>query len=241
MTEQVRLLEAAVGRINDMIIITDARKRDASFRPTIVYVNEAFDRITGYTRDQVIGRTPRILQGPKTQRSELDRIRKALETESPVRAEVINYTKCGREYWLELDIVPVTNEAGDVTHFVSIQRDTTDRRRTEEALRMSETRFRLIAEASGSAVWDWNIAEGRLWWSDGMFQQFDHQPDPEGKPPTVWRKNVHPEDIERVDEQIDRLLLGEIREVHNQYRFRRSDGTWAQVKSHAFLIHDDEA
>jgi PAS domain S-box-containing protein len=240
MTEQLRLLNVAVEQINDIVIVTDATKRDAVFRPTIVYVNQAFERITGYTRDEVIGRTPRILQGPKTQRSELDRIRRALETKSPVRAELINYTKSGREYWLELDIVPLANELGDVTYFVSIQRDITDRRNAEEALRISETRFRLIAEASGSAIWDWDIAEGRLWWSDGMFQQFGHQPDPEGKVPTVWRANVHPEDIERVDERTDRLLLGEIDTLHDHYRFRRADGTWAQVENHAFLIRDDE-
>ncbi|WP_209428310.1 PAS domain S-box protein [Pararhodobacter sp. SW119] len=238
-TEQLRLLEAAAGQINDIVIITDCAERDASGNATITYVNDAFERITGYSREEAIGQTPRMLQGPKTQRSELDRIRQAVETKSPVRAELINYTKSGREYWLELDIVPLANEEGSVTHFVAVQRDITDRRRAEEELRISETRFRLIAEASGNAAWDWDIAEGRLWWSDGMERQFGHRPDLERTLPSVWRENVHPDDAKRVDENIDKLLTG-TDAVHDHYRFRRADGSWADVETHAFAIRDDD-
>jgi PAS domain S-box-containing protein len=236
----LRLLEAAAAHMNDIVIITDNVERDASGNATITYVNDAFERITGFTRKEAIGRTPRILQGPKTQRAELDRIRHAVETKSPVRAELINYTKSGQEYWLELDLVPLENDAGLVTHFVAVQRDITDRRRAEEALRLSETRFRLVAEATGNAVWDWDITGGRVWWSDGMFQQFGHHPDPEGTLPTIWRANVHPDDEKRVDELLDKLLLGGIGVLHDRYRFRRADDTWAEVENHAFVIRDDE-
>lgn len=239
-TEQLRLLDAAAAQINDIVIITDSANRDAAGNATITYVNDAFERITGYSREEAIGRTPRILQGPKTQRSELDRIRYAVETKSPVRAELINYTKGGREYWLELDIVPLTNEEGSITHFVAVQRDITDRRRAEEALRISEKRFRLIAQATGNAVWEWDIAGARLWWSEGMAELFGHQPDLEGSLSTVWRTKVHPDDEKRVGESLDRLMLGQIEAVHDQYRFHRADGTWANVENHAFRICDDE-
>ena len=134
-TEQLRLLEAAVEQISDIVIITDCLNTNALGEFPIVYVNAAFERITGYTRDEVIGKSPRISQGPRTQRSELDRIKQALNAKSPVRAELINYTKSGQEYWLELDIVPLANEAGEVTHYVAVQRDITYRHRADEALR----------------------------------------------------------------------------------------------------------
>ncbi|GGC24481.1 hypothetical protein GCM10011363_46230 [Marivita lacus] len=239
-TEQLRLLEAAVEQISDIVIITESVTQDALGNAKIVYVNDAFERMTGFSRDEAIGQTPSILQGPKTQRSELDRIQKAFETHLPVSAELINYTKSGREYWLELDIVPLKNGAGQVTHFVAVQRDITDRKRSEDALRVSEARFRLIADATGSAVWDWNIAERRFWWSDGLFHQFGHHPDPDASVPTLWRENVHPDDETRVDELFEKLTLGEIDTLHDQYRFRRADGTWAHVEDHAFPIHDEE-
>lgn len=237
--EQLRLLDAAVGRINDVVIITEAGKTEADDDSTIVYVNDAFERLTGYTRAEVIGQTPRIMQGPETQRSELDRIARALAARMPVRAELINYTKAGHAYWLEIDITPIANADGVFTHFVAIQRDVTARRNAEEAVRISETRFRLIARSTGNAVWEWDIAGSRKWWSEGMEQIFGHQPHPEGAPLSVWRLNIHPDDAHRVDEAMDRLLSGQTDTIHERYRFRRGDGSWATVEDRAFAIHDD--
>jgi PAS domain S-box-containing protein len=238
--EQLRLLDAAVGQINDIVIITEAEDVDEAGQPRIVYVNNAFERITGYSREEAIGQTPRILEGPKTDRSYLDQIRQAFDTHAPFRPELINYTKSGAEYWLELDIVPLVDYEGSVTHFVAVQRDVTERRKAEEALRLSETRFRVIAQAAGNAVWEWDIANERLWWSDGMVDLFGHSPDPEETLFDVWRANVHPEDASRVLESIDGLLLGKTEALHDRYRFRRANGNWANVENHAFLIRDDE-
>lgn len=131
---QLRLLETAVARLNDIVIITDAESL-AEPGPRIVFVNEAFERRTGYGREEVIGKSPRFLQGPKTQRVELDRIGAALEKRQPVRAELINYKKSGEAFWLDLDIVPIADGSGVHTHFVSVERDITKRKRSEEEFR----------------------------------------------------------------------------------------------------------
>ncbi|HEX7437541.1 MAG TPA: PAS domain S-box protein, partial [Caldimonas sp.] len=132
--EQLILLQTCVAWMRDVVIITDAGPLEGS-DPRIVFVNEAFSRHTGYSRDEVLGRTPRLLQGPKTQRAELDRISSAVQRCQPVRAEIINYTKSGVEYWVEIEIVPVWSGAAKVTHFIAVQRDTTERRLAQEALR----------------------------------------------------------------------------------------------------------
>jgi len=130
---QLRLLEKAVANLNDIVLITEAEPfGEPGHR--IVFVNDAFVRRTGYSREEVIGKTPRILQGPKTQAAELARIGTALRKWEPVRAELINYTKSGGEYWLELDIVPVANDTGRFTHWVAVERDITERKATEMAL-----------------------------------------------------------------------------------------------------------
>lgn len=237
---QVQLLEAAVANINDIVIITQADAKDASQSSKIVYVNRAFEQRTGYRSDEVIGKSPRLLQGPKTQRSELARIKEAIATFTPVRAEIINYTRTGQEYWTEIDIAPIANDVGAVSHFVSVQRDITQRRHNEEALRISETRFRLIALSTGSAIWEWDLVEGRQWWSDGLATIFGHKPDPEGKIPTVWRANIHPDDEDRVDAAMKGLGSGKTDRGRERYRFRRSDGTWATVEDQAFAILGEE-
>ena len=135
--EHLRLLESAVVNANDVVVITDASIDKLG--PKIVYVNPAFTRMTGYSPAEAIGKTPRILQGQKTDRTQLDKIRHALSYWLSVRTELLNYRKDGSEFWSELEIVPVTNESGILTHWVSVQRDITARKQIEERLRMLES------------------------------------------------------------------------------------------------------
>ncbi len=131
--EQLRLLESSIARLNDIVIITEANPFNAP-GPRIVFVNEAFEHRTGYTRDEVIGKSPRILQGPETQRAELDHIRAALEEWEPVRVDLINYTKAGDPYWVDLDVSPVWDKARKLTHWVSVGRDISERKAAEEKI-----------------------------------------------------------------------------------------------------------
>lgn len=149
---QRQLLETCVARLNDIVLISEAEPFNQP-GPRIVFVNEAFVRRTGFTREEAIGQTPRILQGPKTDRRELDRIRAALQRWEPVRAELINYTKSGEEFWLELDIVPVANQTGWYTHWIAVERDITDRKRAEITMRESEVRYRSMFENNPQPMW----------------------------------------------------------------------------------------
>lgn len=131
--EQQLLLQTSISRLNDIVLITEAGSVDAP-GPRIVFVNEAFERQTGYSPGEALGQSPRLLQGPRTQRAELDRIRLALEQARPVRAELINYKKNGEEFWLELDIVPVDYFNRGLTHWVAVARDITARKAAEEEI-----------------------------------------------------------------------------------------------------------
>ncbi len=131
--EQLRLLESGIARLNDIVIITEAGPFSAP-GPRIVFVNEAFERRTGYRKEEVIGRTPRLLQGANTQRDQLDRIRAALEQWQRVRVDLINYTKAGEPYWVDLDVSPVWDKERRLTHWVAVGRDITERKIAEERI-----------------------------------------------------------------------------------------------------------
>ncbi len=133
---QLMLLETCISRINDIVLITEAKPIDGD-GPKIIYVNDAFVKRTGFTREEAIGKTPRILQGPKTQRESLDRIRTALQSWTPVREELINYTKAGEEFWIEIEIVPIADPSGWFTHWVAIERDITERQKSTESLKLA--------------------------------------------------------------------------------------------------------
>lgn len=236
--EQLRLLESAVSHQNDILVITEAQPVDSKGWPRIVFVNDAFEKRTGFSRAEAIRRTVSILRGPQTQPAELERIRQAIEGKRPVRAELIFLTKSGEEFWLELDIMPLTDETGRLSHWVAIGRDITERKRSQQSIRLNEERFRLIAKATGNAVWEWDIANGNQWWSEGLTEVFGHQPVPNETVPTLWRHHVHPEDEARLDVALGRLLAGEQAFLSEQYRVRRADGSWAKVEDRAFVMRD---
>ena len=135
--ERVRLLESVVVHANDAVLVTDAEPIDG-VGPKVIFVNEAFTRMTGYAPADIIGKTPRILQGPKTDRAQLDKIRRALTKWRPVQVELVNNHKDGTEFWVELSIVPVADGRGWYTHWVSVQRDITARKRAEAELRQAK-------------------------------------------------------------------------------------------------------
>jgi PAS domain S-box-containing protein len=134
-TEQrLALLHTCVANLNEIVMITEADPVSEP-GPRIVFVNEAFERITGYTSAEALGRSPRFLQGQNTDRRVLEEIQHALTQRQAIRRRVLNYRKNGTEFWMDIDLVPVFDLAGKSTHFVAIERDTTAEQKTEEQLR----------------------------------------------------------------------------------------------------------
>ncbi|MDA8621331.1 diguanylate cyclase [Psychrosphaera sp.] len=114
-----------VAKANDAVIVSQAVDTKGA-GPEIVYVNEAFSKLTGYSSAEVIGKTPSILSGEKTSPIKTKKIMDHLTQFLPVREEVINYKKNGEPYWVDLNIVPLKNSKGIVTHYASIERDITE-------------------------------------------------------------------------------------------------------------------
>ena len=132
--KQIIPFEDIVELANDVIVVTEASPiQDQG--PKIVYVNQAFTDLTGYTKEEVIGQTPRILQGPNTDLQTKHKIRKAISQQLPVKAKILNYSKSGEEYWLDMNIVPMKNEFNDVFYFAAIERDVTEQIEREKLLK----------------------------------------------------------------------------------------------------------
>ncbi|WP_264520562.1 PAS domain S-box protein [Flavobacterium sp. N1994] len=130
---RLKLLESVVTNTNDAIVIKEAVPSDESGRK-IVYVNNSFTRMSGYKPEEIIGKTHQLLQGPNTDKKELALFYKSLDNWKPCEITIINYSKEGKEYWVNLSLNPVTNEKGEYTHWISIERDVTERKKQEKEL-----------------------------------------------------------------------------------------------------------
>ena len=127
------LANRIIEHSNDSILISRSDQIDEP-GPFIIYANETFSKETGYTQEDIIGKNPRILQGPHTDRATLARIRAGLKTWQSMREDVLNYKKNGEAFWQELNIFPLPNASGEITHWVSIQRNITERKIAEQQI-----------------------------------------------------------------------------------------------------------
>ncbi|AGP79023.1 response regulator containing a CheY-like receiver domain and a GGDEF domain [Alteromonas mediterranea 615] len=123
-----------VQNAQDMILVTEAKNIDAPLSPKIFYANEALCRHTEYTLEELIGETPRIFQGTLTDKEATQRIRQALLEHRPCTETLLNYTKTGKPFWVQMNIFPLTNDYGEVTHFAAVQRDVSETKFQTEQL-----------------------------------------------------------------------------------------------------------
>ncbi|MFO8098388.1 MAG: PAS domain S-box protein [Salinibacter sp.] len=133
--QRLRVLSEAIEQASESVLITEAAPLDPP-GPRITYVNAAFEEMTGYAQEEIQGRTPRLLQGEKTDRDVLDSIRAALEAGETWAGEAINYRKDGTPYRVQWNLAPVRGTDGTIEHWVSVQRDVTEERRRDERLRL---------------------------------------------------------------------------------------------------------
>ncbi len=135
--EQLLLKDRALASAAEGITIADAIAPD---RP-LIYVNEGFSRLTGYSREETLGTNCRFLQGPDTDPESVKQIRDAISAERHCEVELLNYRKDGTPFWNHFSITPIRNATGLTTHFVGIQSDVTRRRRVEANLRAANERM----------------------------------------------------------------------------------------------------
>lgn len=200
MEQELRLKERAMASLEQGISISDARRDNNP----LIYVNNGFEQLTGYSKKEALGRNCRFLQGPETDSDAVQNIRDAISAEETITQEILNYHKDGSTFWNQLSITPIYDDQQRLTHFVGIQKDITEKKKTEKELAKSERRFRQMAEnieqsffliaPDFSDVLYVNRASERLYGVPREKQLND---------PMAWIEHVHPEDAEEIREDME--------------------------------------
>jgi PAS domain S-box-containing protein len=234
--ESLRLLSSAVEQVKEAIVITDAQLDLPG--PKIIFINPAFTQMTGYPAAEVIGKTPRMFQGPRTDKAVLRRLRQNLERGEVFVGEAVNYHRDGTEFDLEWHVAPLRNTDGKVAHFVAVERDITARKLAENALRESNEKFQQLVDNITDVFWirspDLSVlhyvspAFERLW---GRTVASLHAN------PQLWSDFIFAEDRERVVAAFDQLT-GDAPSLEIEYRIVRPDGEIRWVRVRGYQIRD---
>lgn len=245
---------AAVRATRMPMVITDPNLPDNP----IVFVNDSFCRLTGYSRAEILGRNCRFLQGPETQAASVLAIREAIATPRSIEIDIRNHRKDGTSFWNRLLLAPVHDAAGQLAYFFASQLDVTlererlaalegenatltaERAATRVRLEFSEESLRLATEAAEIGTWDLDLFTDTLTWSDRTRAMFGISP---GVPCSMadFYAGLHPDDRETTSTAFASALDPHRRAIYDvEYRtVGKEDGQirWVAAKGKGIFDH----
>jgi diguanylate cyclase (GGDEF)-like protein/PAS domain S-box-containing protein len=228
------LLQALMDNIPDTIYFKDTASR-------FTRINTAQAKMLGLaTPEDAIGKTDLDFQDSELARKFYEEEQHLIETGEPLINRIeFNPTKDGQPRWLTATKVPIKDSNDRVIGLVGVSRDITQRMQAEEALRQSEERFRLMSWATKDAVWDWDLKTHLIWWGEGL-QKISYSSSQTAQSSAEWRlDHIHPEDQAKVNRVVHQALEGGMEFWSKEYRFRRNDGTYADVMDRGYIMRDD--
>jgi PAS domain S-box-containing protein len=220
------LLKVRLGmdRSNDAMFITEPDG-------TIIYVNPAFERIYGWTPEETIGKTPRILKSGLIPAEQYEHFWRRLKSNEVVAGEIVNKTKDGRLIPIEGSNNPILDADGSLIGFLSMHRDITDRKRAEEALQNAQEQYVLAVEGSNDGLWDWNIVTNEVYFSPRWKSMVGYNEDELTNGFADFEKLLHPEDHDRVLGVVNDYLGGKLDTYDVEFRFRHKDGSYRWIRA----------
>jgi PAS domain S-box-containing protein len=233
--ERLRLLERAIANSSNGIIICDARAADFP----VVYVNPAFEEMTGYCSSEVLGKNCRFLQGIDVDQPGLKQLRLALEQTKDCTVILRNYRKDGKLFWNELTVSPVFEDNDNLSHYIGIQTDITERKQVEISMLLLQTKLQYILSSCPAVIYtckatgDYNTT----FISDNLVNMMGYEAREFVGEPGFWFNHVHPEDLPQLLKQMPKIF--EKGQDHVEYRFLHQNGTYRWVYDEVKLVRDD--
>lgn len=217
------MLALVATRTTNAVVLCDVERK-------ITWVNDGFTRITGYTPEEAIGKSPGdLLQSEKTDQNTVSEIREKLGRMEAVHCEILNRSKSGVDYWVEIDIVPLKNESGTFNGFMSIQQDVTDRKNSEALIQEQAERTEIALAAGELGLWDWNIVTGKTIFDERWASMLGEKVEDLTQHVGEWIKRCHPDDMPLAKAALQKHFDGITPIYECLHRVKHRDGSWLWI------------
>ena len=226
-----QILEKALSDVSLGVLLADIDRR-------ITHANEGFTRLTGYSEAEMLGTNGRILRGPATDARVVAELQSALRERRRFEEDILNYRKDGTPFWNALLVSPVHDERDEVSGFIGVLRDATDRRSAQQALADSSSRLETVLSTIDNVVYSSTPDGHTLHFISGSAESLYGRPAAEFiRDPMLWLSAIHPED--RAMAAAAFRAIADTEEFEADYRIVRPDGSIRWVHDHARLTRDD--
>ncbi len=227
--DEVKRLALVAHNTTNSVLIADTNQQ-------IIWVNDGFTRISGYTLEEIRGKKIGYsLEGPKVDQKTKIRLQYSLDNKLAFKEEFLSYPKSGNPLWLEVDCQPLFDENNVHIGFMSIENDITRRQQAQLDQEELLQRLTLATDSAQIAIWEIDIATNHIIWDDKMFEMYGYENDPDFPPYKIWKRTVHPDDLDMMQKIIGQLIDGK-REIDSAvYRITTPNGRVRHIESHAIV------
>lgn len=234
--EMLQLRERAIIASNNGIVIVDARLPD---KP-VIYVNPAFEKMTGYGASEVMGKNCRFLQKNDRDQEELIKLRSAINAGEACSVILRNYKKDGTFFWNELSISPIYDAQQQLTHFIGIQIDITERKQAEVALLLSRERLQYLLASSPAVIYCSQTSANNAitFMSENVSAMLGYEAEEFLKNTNFWVDHIHPDERAEFFQRLPQLC--QTNHAVSEYRFLHKDGNYRWMYDQVKLVRDEE-
>jgi diguanylate cyclase (GGDEF)-like protein/PAS domain S-box-containing protein len=229
---QIKLHAAALHATANSIVITD-------LSGAIVWTNPAFSALSGYSAEEVLGKNPRLLSSGKQDKSFYSEMWAAIIAGATWRGEIINRSKNGSLNPEEMTITPVLSKSGEITHFVAVKQDITERKRAERALHQSEAELKEAQRVAGLGSWTFDRKTGQVTWSDELYHVFRLDPSLPALPYLEQEKIFTPQSWTRLTTEVNKAM-GSGMPYELELETVRADGSNGWMLARGEAVRDSE-
>ena len=232
--QTLTLRDRALDKVQEGVSIGNPQRE-------LIYVNDAYVGITGYSREELLGKpSGSILQGHATHPDTVKLIQTAINAGQPFHGEIRNYRKDGTPFWNDLSITPIFDEHGALQEYFAVQRDITSQKEAALELQKSKEQLDLVLKGSNDGLWDWNVTDDTIERSLRWYQILGYGKDGVSSNRAAWPELVHPDDLARINHQMNSLLVGDQDRYSIELRMRHKDGHYVSVLTRGYILRDDQ-
>lgn len=197
--------------------------------------------VLGWSEAEMLGQDVQVVWTPEDQDAGIPEQEMHLaREEGRATDERWHMRRDGSRFWAAGEMMPMQDEAGRLVGYLKILRDRTEQHLAGEALEAVNERYLIVQRATRDAVWDWSFDDNRVLWNEALEEAYGWTPAQVEPTGDWWIAQIHPEDQGRIDESIHAVIKGTGTSWTGEYRFRRSDGSYADVLDRGFVIRDSE-